>query len=232
MQRMDDSGSTEKYYCVTGSRHSWLLWLVHLGCILYRRHCRRGWSRAEEVTPSCRPHNVDFRPVSAHGKAGRLLKVTFTSSWTFSSNICNWFWAIIRVHIGGSEQGNHVLQSDRGRNTATGSYNWRWLAICCCRWNYGESISHCCNSRHPVRLPLDLLCFILCLISSSVFLWMPRSTHFSHGVATCFRYASRLVHIKENHKFQKNGKDGSWPADPCDGLQHFVEVAKQNYNLK
>jgi raffinose synthase len=46
------------------------------------------------------------------------------------------------------------------------------------------------------------------------------------------QYASRLVHIKENHKFQKNGKDGSWPADPCDGLQHFVEVAKQNYNLK
>lgn len=182
MQRMDDSGSTEKYYCVTGSRHSWLLWLVHLGCILYRRHSRRGWSRAEEVTPSFRPHNVDFRPVSAHGKAGRLLEVTFTSSWTFSSTICNWFWAIIRVHFGGSEQGNHVLQSDRGRNTATGSYNWWWLAICCCRWKYGESISHCCNSRHPVRLPLDLLCFILCLISPSNFLWMPRSTHFSHGV--------------------------------------------------
>lgn len=46
------------------------------------------------------------------------------------------------------------------------------------------------------------------------------------------RYASRLTHIKENHKFQKDGVAGSWPEDESLGLQHIVLDAKANFNLK
>jgi len=53
------------------------------------------------------------------------------------------------------------------------------------------------------------------------------ATHFYVG-----RYASRLTHIKENHKFQKNGVAGFWPEDHSLGLQHTVLDAKANFNLK
>jgi raffinose synthase len=46
------------------------------------------------------------------------------------------------------------------------------------------------------------------------------------------QYASRLTHIKENHKFQKDGVAGSWPEDQSLGLQHIVLDAKANFNLK
>jgi hypothetical protein len=50
--------------------------------------------------------------------------------------------------------------------------------------------------------------------------------------ATVCRYASRLTHIKENHKFQKNGVAGSWPEDQSLGLQHTVLEAKHKFKLK
>ncbi|KAG0623571.1 hypothetical protein M758_3G184100 [Ceratodon purpureus] len=46
------------------------------------------------------------------------------------------------------------------------------------------------------------------------------------------QYASRLTHIKENHKFQKDGVAGSWPEDQSLGLRHTVLEAKTNFNLK
>lgn len=45
-------------------------------------------------------------------------------------------------------------------------------------------------------------------------------------------FANRLTHIKENHKFQKDGKDGYRQEDPALGLRHIVTEAKKNHNLK
>lgn len=46
------------------------------------------------------------------------------------------------------------------------------------------------------------------------------------------RYASRLTHIKENHKFQKDGVANFWPEDQSLGLRHTVLEAKSNFDLK
>lgn len=44
---------------------------------------------------------------------------------------------------------------------------------------------------------------------------------------TIFRFASRLTGIKENDKFQKNGKSEHVP-----GLKLVVDDAKQHHNVK
>lgn len=54
----------------------------------------------------------------------------------------------------------------------------------------------------------------------------------STAVTQGTQYASRLTHIKENHKFQKDGVAGSWPEDQSLGLRHTVLDAKANFNLK
>lgn len=45
-------------------------------------------------------------------------------------------------------------------------------------------------------------------------------------------FANRLTNIKENYKFQKDGKMGERQEDPALGLQHIVSKAKENHNLK
>ncbi|MBA0573801.1 hypothetical protein Golob_001058 [Gossypium lobatum] len=58
----------------------------------------------------------------------------------------------------------------------------------------------------------------------------------SHG--TEFRadnaanFANRLTNIKENHKFQKDGKEGHRVEDPALGLRHIVTEIKQKHALK
>ncbi|XP_012464745.2 probable galactinol--sucrose galactosyltransferase 1 [Gossypium raimondii] len=58
----------------------------------------------------------------------------------------------------------------------------------------------------------------------------------SHG--TEFRadnaanFANRLTNIKENHKFQKDGKEGHRVEDPALGLCHIVTEIKQKHALK
>ena len=47
-----------------------------------------------------------------------------------------------------------------------------------------------------------------------------------------FSFANRLTHIKENHKFQKNGKEGHRLEDPAMGLRHLVTEIKDAYALK
>lgn len=42
----------------------------------------------------------------------------------------------------------------------------------------------------------------------------------------------RLTHIKENHKFQREGKEGERQEDPALGIQHVVQMAKEKHNLK
>lgn len=42
----------------------------------------------------------------------------------------------------------------------------------------------------------------------------------------------RLTHIKENHKFQKDGKEGEQQEDPTLGIQHVVRMAKEKHHLK
>lgn len=47
-----------------------------------------------------------------------------------------------------------------------------------------------------------------------------------------FSFANRLTHIKENHKFQKDGKEGHRVNDPAMGLRHVVTNIKDQHNLK
>ncbi|XP_031478729.1 probable galactinol--sucrose galactosyltransferase 1 [Nymphaea colorata] len=45
-------------------------------------------------------------------------------------------------------------------------------------------------------------------------------------------FANRLVHIKENHKFQKNGREGYREQDPALGLRHIVSEIKDKHEVK
>jgi len=45
-------------------------------------------------------------------------------------------------------------------------------------------------------------------------------------------FANRLYDIKENHKFQKNGKKGHREEDPANGLAHIVREIKGKHELK
>jgi hypothetical protein len=45
-------------------------------------------------------------------------------------------------------------------------------------------------------------------------------------------FANRLTHIKENHKFQKNGREGHREDDPAKGLTHIVNEIKGKHELK
>jgi raffinose synthase len=45
-------------------------------------------------------------------------------------------------------------------------------------------------------------------------------------------FANRLIHIKENHKFQKNGKEGHREDDPVKGLANIVNEIKGKHELK
>jgi raffinose synthase len=45
-------------------------------------------------------------------------------------------------------------------------------------------------------------------------------------------FANRLTHIKENHKFQKNGREGHREDDPAKGLAHIVNEIKGKHELK
>nr|GMD57930.1 probable galactinol--sucrose galactosyltransferase 1 [Ipomoea batatas] len=45
-------------------------------------------------------------------------------------------------------------------------------------------------------------------------------------------FANRLTHIKENHKFQKDGKEGHRVEDPAMGLKHFISEIKDQHDLK
>ncbi|PUZ52033.1 hypothetical protein GQ55_6G238200 [Panicum hallii var. hallii] len=45
-------------------------------------------------------------------------------------------------------------------------------------------------------------------------------------------FANRLTHIKENHKFQKNGREGHREDDPVNGLAHIVNEIKGKHELK
>ena len=47
-----------------------------------------------------------------------------------------------------------------------------------------------------------------------------------------FRVYGRLTHIKENNKFQIDVEEGKMPQDPAKGIQHIVQIAKENYSLK
>ncbi|KAL6986450.1 galactinol--sucrose galactosyltransferase [Sarracenia purpurea var. burkii] len=52
------------------------------------------------------------------------------------------------------------------------------------------------------------------------------------SMSSPMRFANRLTHIKENHKFQKNGKEGHGEEDPAMGLRHIVAEIKDQHALK
>ncbi|KAK6269415.1 hypothetical protein POUND7_006520 [Theobroma cacao] len=58
----------------------------------------------------------------------------------------------------------------------------------------------------------------------------PNGTEFRADNAANF--ANRLTHIKENHKFQKDGKEGHRVEDPALGLRHIVTEIKEKHALK
>ncbi|KAL6547035.1 flavodoxin-like fold protein [Orobanche minor] len=45
-------------------------------------------------------------------------------------------------------------------------------------------------------------------------------------------FANRLTNIKENHKFQKNGKEGERIEDPSMGIRHIVTDIKDQHSVK
>lgn len=45
-------------------------------------------------------------------------------------------------------------------------------------------------------------------------------------------FANRLTNIKENHKFQKEGKKGHRVEDPALGLRHIVSDIREKHALK
>jgi len=45
-------------------------------------------------------------------------------------------------------------------------------------------------------------------------------------------FVNRLTHIKENHKFQKNGREGHREDDPTKGLAHIVNEINGKHELK
>ncbi|XP_042479567.1 probable galactinol--sucrose galactosyltransferase 1 [Macadamia integrifolia] len=45
-------------------------------------------------------------------------------------------------------------------------------------------------------------------------------------------FANRLIHIKENYKFQKNSKDGHRIEDPATGLAHIITEIKGSHAVK
>ncbi|MED6208514.1 flavodoxin-like fold protein [Stylosanthes scabra] len=48
----------------------------------------------------------------------------------------------------------------------------------------------------------------------------------------CANFANRLTNIKENHKFQKDGKEGQRVEDPALGLSHITKEIKEDHGLK
>lgn len=45
-------------------------------------------------------------------------------------------------------------------------------------------------------------------------------------------FANRLTNIKENHKFQKDGKKGERVEDPAMGIGHIVTEIKDQHSVK
>lgn len=45
-------------------------------------------------------------------------------------------------------------------------------------------------------------------------------------------FANRLTNIKENHKFQEDGKEGYRVEDPAKGLRHIVSYIKEQHAVK
>ncbi|KAI3921731.1 hypothetical protein MKX01_005420 [Papaver californicum] len=58
------------------------------------------------------------------------------------------------------------------------------------------------------------------------------TTGIASKVEDAANFANRLTHIKENHKFQKNGKEGQRAEDPAMGLSHIVADIKTKHALK
>ncbi|KAL5972343.1 flavodoxin-like fold protein [Asimina triloba] len=52
------------------------------------------------------------------------------------------------------------------------------------------------------------------------------------GIASKMQDAAKLTNIKENHKFQKNGKEGHREEDLTLGLKHIVSEIKEKHDLK
>nr|GEY26940.1 probable galactinol--sucrose galactosyltransferase 1 [Tanacetum cinerariifolium] len=57
-------------------------------------------------------------------------------------------------------------------------------------------------------------------------------TSFEAKADNTANYTNRLTHIKENHKFQKDGKEGHRVEDPAMGLRHVVTDIKDHHKLK
>lgn len=47
-----------------------------------------------------------------------------------------------------------------------------------------------------------------------------------------FSFANRLTNIKENHKFQKDGKENERVEDPTMGIRHIVAEIKDKHSIK
>jgi hypothetical protein len=62
------------------------------------------------------------------------------------------------------------------------------------------------------------------------FFWL--TIYVIFAVFLWFSFANRLTNIKENHKFQKDGKEVHGVEDPTLGLRHIVGEIKDKHALK
>lgn len=46
-----------------------------------------------------------------------------------------------------------------------------------------------------------------------------------------FSFENRLTNIKENHKFQKDGKESQRVEDPTMGIRHIVAEIKEKHSI-
>ncbi|XP_020264315.1 probable galactinol--sucrose galactosyltransferase 1 isoform X2 [Asparagus officinalis] len=58
------------------------------------------------------------------------------------------------------------------------------------------------------------------------------STGIANEADNAANFANRLTNIKENHKFQKNGKEGHREEDPSKGIAHIVTEIKEKHDIK
>jgi hypothetical protein len=71
---------------------------------------------------------------------------------------------------------------------------------------------------------------LLFLLRHLSYFWLTIFVIFA--VFLSFSFANRLTNIKENHKFQKDGKEGHRVEDPTLGLRHIVGEIKDKHALK
>ena len=82
-------------------------------------------------------------------------------------------------------------------------------------------------SKQPTSIHASFFtCHVVFQVAQSLFLITDAC------MSSAYSFANRLYDIKENHKFQKNGRQGHREEGPANGLAHIVSEIKRKHELK